>query len=69
MLVVLSQVVPTVNDLQAALPDGATWGLGSGEGTQLIPGLPARSTAAVDETRGGNGVCAAPQTGAVLGHR
>ena len=68
-LVVLSRVDPTVNDLQATLPDGAAWGSGSGEAARLILGLPARSAAAVDETRGGNGVCAAPQTGAVLGHR
>ena len=69
MLVVLSQVVLTVNNLQATLPDGAPWGSGSGEATWLILGLPARSAAAVDETQGGNRVCAAPQTGAVLGHR
>ena len=69
VLVVLSRVVPTVNDLQATLPDGAAWGLGSGEAARLIPGLLARSAAAVDETRGGNRVCAPPQTGAVLGHR
>ena len=69
VLVVLSRVVPTVNDIQATLPDGAAWGLESGEAARLIPGLPARSAAAVDETQGGNGACAAPQTGAVLGHR
>jgi len=31
VLVVLSRVVPTVNHLQATLPDGAAWGSGSGE--------------------------------------
>ena len=30
VLVVLSRVVPTVNHLQATLPDGAAWGSGSG---------------------------------------
>ena len=32
MLVVLSQVVLTVNYLQATLPGGAAWGSGSGGG-------------------------------------
>ena len=32
VLVVLSRVVPTVDHLQAALPDGAAWGSGLGGG-------------------------------------
>ena len=69
VLVVLSRVDPTVDHLQATLPDGAAWGSGSAEAARLMPGLPVRSAVAVDETRGGNGACAALETGAVLRHR
>ena len=62
VLVVLSRVVPTVNHLQATLPDGAAWGSGSGEAARLILGLPVRSAAAVDMRH-------KDATGSVLHHK